>query len=226
LGKIKFGNKGFINLDWLYVFQGFLCFFNDWLIMPLFKSKADGKALVRFDAIQFEEKPYDSPYTTSTSSTAKNVYDLGINKDSGTLATWFLTKTSDTTRYIIGNDEEASTRRYFLLRIGSDNKVQVYYKHADGTSGVLLTSNQAVSPNQWYFTSLSWKTVNGVLTVTLQINNEHKSKSTSDFTDFSGTSTVIGSSLYSSLALNGYMEQFLYSPENLSDTVLDSYYNN
>ncbi|MBM7570649.1 DNRLRE domain-containing protein [Aquibacillus albus] len=193
-------------------------------IRSIVRSDVADYDVVRFDAVQLEKTNVASPFTTTSSSDAENVYDLNIDKSSGTMSTWFNTHDMDTTRVIMSN-ANASNDKYLNVSMGTDNKIAVSALTSNGDyQRIIDNTDPVIEKDKWYFVSLKWEEINGTLNVTLFINDQQYTGSTDDFTDFSHTETAIGSNTFGNYALNGQMEQFAYSNEALSSSTIEAIY--
>ena len=150
-------------------------------------------------------------------------YNLGISKNSGTMGLWFKTTKTGTVRYILSNKGSADQILYMYLN--SDDKLKLGIRDSAGNWNELLSSNSAVSPNQWYFAAVSWNVQGGNLNCSLYLNNSCTSKSTSNFKDFSNANTAVGSYLDGTNSINGCIEDLTYSPSTLDSTAITKLYN-
>jgi len=144
----------------------------------------------------------------------KAIYNLGINKNAGTLSTRFNTNVTGTMRDVIavqGKNDEG-----LYLYLGTDDKLKVAVRDNAGDMVDVASSSDTISANQWYFTAVNWQVQNGALNVTLYLNNNSYTGSTTDFKDFSGANLSLGASETGNIPLKGEMEQFSYSSAAMS----------
>ncbi|MCT8977624.1 DNRLRE domain-containing protein, partial [Clostridium sp. CX1] len=182
---------------------------------------------VRFDAIQMEENSIFTPYTLSNRGNSKLYYDLGIDKKSGTMAVWFNTKGSGT-RIIFSNEGSGVL---FNLYINDGNKIILSsIDKSNVFRNIITASDITILNNTWYFVALEWQWVadetthSSVLNCTLYINDRVYTGSTTEFKDFTGVITAVGSNVYGLYQLNGFLEGFSYSRNPLSnDDIQDLY---
>jgi RHS repeat-associated protein len=144
------------------------------------------------------------------------VYNLGINKNAGTVSTRFKTNITGSMRYVIAAQGKNDEGLY--LYIGEDDKLKVAVRNSAGGMADVASTDVAISPNQWYFTALNWQVQNGALNVTLYLNDNSYTGSTTDYKDFSGGNISLGASETGNVALQGEMEQFTYSGSTMSST--------
>ncbi|OZM58405.1 hypothetical protein CIB95_02210 [Lottiidibacillus patelloidae] len=194
-------------------------------IRAIIRTSVKDNDIIRFDAVQLENKDFDSPFTTSTLASAKNLYDLNVSKDAGTMTTWFKTKTVPSySRHIVSI--EGTNKELFNVVIGTDNIVSVgYRKNGDDNVYKLITTTETVPLNEWQFMSLKWEYDQANLNVTFYLNGNKYTASTSDFRDFSNGKIALGSSYFGKYQLNGLMEQFTYSAKAIPDPIIENIYN-
>lgn len=171
----------------------------------------------------FEVDPSGNSAFSSKVSTSKLYYDLGINKASGSMAIWFY-PSSTGTRMILGN--EGSNGEIFNLYINDQNKVVLNYRDSTNTlKNIISIDSITILNNQWYHAVLTWKMVGGVLSCTVYLNNTAYTGSVTDFKDFTGGITAIGSSIFAAYQLMGLLEKFVYTPNILTSTDVTTLYN-
>jgi RHS repeat-associated protein len=144
----------------------------------------------------------------------KAVYNLGINKNAGTMSTSFETNTTGIMRDVIA--AQGSNTAGLYLYLGTDDKLRVAIRSNEGNLVDLATTNETISANQWYFTAVNWQVENGTLSVTLYLNSNSYTGSTTDFEDFSGANVSLGASETDNVPLDGEMQQFTYSSTAMS----------
>ncbi|MGM8216350.1 RHS repeat-associated core domain-containing protein, partial [Bacillaceae bacterium W0354] len=153
-----------------------------------------------------------------------HTFDLGLKDEEGSMSVWFKTTESGTIRHILSNNEVASG--LFTLYLDRNDKLSLYTRASDGTMNTVLTSNHNVPINEWMFASFKWnENIDGTLTLTMFLNDEKLTTTLNDWKDFTGTITKLGTNVNGDDSLNGYMEQFTYSTVALSDTDIQSIYN-
>ncbi|MHB9941512.1 hypothetical protein CF065_07755 [Clostridium sporogenes] len=171
---------------------------------------------IRFDKVQFEEKPYASPYTASQSSGTRTLYKLRPEKTAGTMSVWFNTKGTATgnSRMILSNETD---KALINLYIDSNNKLNLALKKEDGTFINVVTLNDSVTSNAWHFAAIRWQLEGKTLKCKVYLDKSSMEKTISDFKDFSGCVTGIGSSVPGKYQINGYLKNFNYCREAIKD---------
>ncbi|WP_081897103.1 RHS repeat-associated core domain-containing protein [Clostridium sp. KNHs214] len=181
--------------------------------------------VVRFDGVQFEEKGFVTPYTSSSSNATKILYNLNVNKNAGTMGTWFKTRQTGTVRHIISN--EGKNSEILNTYIDKNNKLNIAIKKGDGSFTNLVTSKETIDKDKWYFTAITWQFKENKLTVKFYLNDKLVGQGiTESFKDFSKGSTALGSSIKGTEQLNGNLEQFTYSSQTLSEEQISNLYKN
>ena len=192
-------------------------------VMVMVRSNVKDNDVVRFDSVQFEEKPFASPYTEGSSTGNKIIYNNGIDKASGTMGVWFKTYGNNTVRHIIAN--EGANRQIFNLYIGSDNKLCLAARKETDEFINVIKSDNTVLPNTWYFAAFKWQQSGTTLNCTIYLNDKSYTASITNIKDFTKGTTAVGSSITGYQQLNGHLEQFMYSSYTLSDTDIKAIYN-
>ena len=155
----------------------------------------------------------------SANAGTKVLYNLGISKNSGAEFTWFSTTGGDS-RYIIAN--EGSNGEAIIMYVGTDNKLKLAVKNNAGTLVDIASTNEIIASSTWYYGGFKWQLNGSTLKCTLYIKDAANTlkgytASITDFKDFTGAQTALGSSTAGANVLNGYMEQFSYSGSALSE---------
>lgn len=139
------------------------------------------------------------------------------------MSLWFNTKGSGT-RLIFSNENSTALLN---LYINENNQVALSTISSAGVfQNTLTISDMTITTGTWYFTALKWQFVNNTLNCTVYINNTSYGASVSDFKDFTGVITALGSNVYSNYLLNGFLEGFTYTREALSDSDIQLLYTN
>jgi RHS repeat-associated protein len=164
---------------------------------PLSGSTVGSKGTLPVTQTPVFEKDENDETVLSAKVGTKVVYNLGINKTSGTMTSWF-TETGKGTRMILASE---------------------------GASGQLL--NLYVGENEWNFVAIKWQFAASVLTCTLYFNSKAYTATAKDFKDFTGIQTAVGSTASGRYPLNGLSKKFSYSSSALSENeILTMYYKN
>lgn len=160
------------------------------------------------------------------------LYDLGINKNSGTQGTWMLTKDTEKALMVLVN-ENTSNSGILNLYIDSDNKVKISARNTNNIFYNIIQSNITITRNKWYYTAMTWQTnTNGTISVTLYVYDKEGNKldkvsgTLSNFKDILGGSTSLGSSVPNRYKLNGYLKGSTYSSNKLTDAQITNLYSN
>ncbi|WP_341441618.1 LamG-like jellyroll fold domain-containing protein, partial [Oxobacter pfennigii] len=191
------------------------------IIYAIIRAAVKDRDIVRFDAVQLEDSPVITPYTASTSVAAKILYNLGINRLSGTLGIWFYTTRQNTVRMIISS--EGTAGQIFNMYINESNRLVLNARNNAGGTIFLATSPGTISLNTWHFAALKWNYSGSMFNTKLYIDGTFISgNQVSDFKDFSGGTTSIGSTIFGNSQLNGGMQHFMYSDSELADSEINN----
>lgn len=136
-------------------------------------------------------KDVNKNYVFSATTTDNLIYNLGINKNSGSQMIRFKPLGNTETRYLIYN--EGTNNEVLAVYIANDNKVKVSVRKNDGTWNEIITSTKQVVINSNNTIALRWQNTKLGLKVTLNLNDEKLENTTADFKDFTGGKTSIGS---------------------------------
>lgn len=189
-----------------------------------------GSDKICFNSVKIQEKVSPglySSYAAGSRGSAQFLYDLGLDKKSGTMSVWF--STSGTGTRIIFSNENSTV--LFNLYINDQNKVILNSLNKAGVTQNIITVNDiTIANNQWYFTALKWQLTKtssyiSMLNCTLYINNRTYTGAVSDFRDFTGVITAIGSNVYGNYNLAGSVDNFAYSRTALADADIQLLYN-
>ena len=207
--------------QWTYINHKFTVPKDTKKVLIAIRADVKDKNVVRFDGVQFEPRNYAAPYKYSGT---KILYNLGLNKDAGTMSTWFKTNTSGTDRYIINTE---STTKMFNLYVGSNDKLGLMI--GSGTTNTWLkfiSTDQTVDVNKWHFTAIKWKIENSQLQCSIYFDGNLVKTETiaSGFKDFANGNTAIGSNINGNYQLEGMLDQFNYSSNAMSDTEIRDLY--
>jgi YD repeat-containing protein len=187
----------------------------------ILRSHAKDNDKIFFDAVQVEEGSMYTPYIRGSRSNSKLYYDLGLDKKSGTMSLWFSTKGSGT-RLIFSNENSDALLN---LYVNEDNQISLGIISSAGVfQNILTISGVTIEKETRYFAVLKWQLVNGTLNCTVYINGTAYNASVSDFKDFTGVITALGSNAYSNYLLNGFLESFTYTREALNDSDIQLLY--
>ncbi|KPU45384.1 tRNA(Glu)-specific nuclease WapA precursor [Oxobacter pfennigii] len=197
------------------------------ILQVIIRSPVKDKDIVRFDDVQMEKKPFATPYTpaASTSTGTKISYSLGVNKASGTMGVWFYTAVDDTVRLILSN--EGTNKQIFNMYIDSDNYLKLNRRNNAGTIQDIVSSAVKIEKGIWYFAAFRWNYSASGLKCTLYLNGTPYTHSTNitDFQDFTGGVTLVGSTISGTGQANGAMQHFMYSGQELSNAEIGNIYN-
>lgn len=194
----------------------------------ILRSAVSGTNTVDFDAVQMEENNVVTTYSLSRSDNSKPYYDLGLDKKAGTMSVWFNT-TGTGTRTIFSSE---SSTALFNLYINANNNICLALMNGAGTFLNIITANDiTIAANTWYFVALKWQwsidtlSYSSSLNCTLYVNNKTYTGTISDFRDFTGVITALGSNSYGNYSLSGSLDNFAYSRNSLSDADIQLLYN-
>ena len=152
------------------------------------------------------------------------VFNLGINKTSGTMTSWF-TETGQGTRMILAS--EGASGQLLNVYVGTNEKVNLAVRNNAGVYTAIITTDETVGPNEWNFVAVKWQLALSTLTFTLYFNGKVYTANVTDFKDFTGIQTAVGSIVSGSYPLNGLSKKFSYSSSALSENeILSMYYKN
>ncbi|MBM7871484.1 RHS repeat-associated protein [Clostridium pascui] len=145
----------------------------------------------------------------------KVLYNLGMNKVSGTMGVWFNTSQDKTTRHVIGNQKDTS--QLFNVYIDSNDKLNLAIIDK-GVFRNLIVLPDIIAKDKWYFVTLSWYMEGDTLKCKLYLNGKTPGEgSILNPVDFTGAVTALGSSINGTQHLNGRLKQFTFSKEVLSN---------
>ncbi|NLM35487.1 MAG: hypothetical protein GX206_08620 [Clostridiales bacterium] len=195
-------------------------------ILVMLRTNVKDKNLVRFDAVRFEEGTVTKALKSDATQKPSLTYDLSINKNAGSMGLWFYSKVTGKSRYLITN--EGNSSQLFALAAGSNNKLSMHVKNTSGTWVKIFESTEVVNANQWNHVVMTWETKSGTLYCNLYLNNKLLNTSgsivCSNFGDFTGAKTTIGSQTSGQYPVNGLIENFVYSPKVLSASDISKLY--
>ena len=199
---------------WTKISQTFMVPKGTKKFMPIIRTGVNGTDTVRFDAIQVEAKPYASPFTLSSSSPTKVVYNLGVNKNSGTMSLKFNYKTSGDKQIF----ENASSNGKLNLYTDSQDHLILGAAYNNGAWKQLVVSDELVKKGETNFVALKWEYNSGTLNCRLFLNDKCYSGDITDLKDFSGGKTGVGNSILGQYQVNGRVWDFTYTASALNDT--------
>ncbi|WP_363330961.1 LamG-like jellyroll fold domain-containing protein, partial [Clostridium sp. HMP27] len=180
------------------------------------RAQVQDEFVVRFDGVQLEEKNFPSAYTEGTLQPSKVLYDLGMNKASGTMSVWFNTSQNGTTRHIIGNQKD--TAQLFNVYLDSGNKLNLSILDNGAFRNVITLTDTPIEKDKWNFVSVTWRMEGDTLKCKLYLNDKAPKEGTVvNPVDFTGAVTALGSSIKGTQQLNGRLQQFSFSKELLND---------
>lgn len=184
-----------------------------------------GTKPIEENSVFFTDQSGKQSLSVFNTNGSKVNYDLGIDKRSGTFSIWFkIQGISSESRIILGN--EGSDTEKFTLYLDVQNQLILGVRDTNNISrNILLIGDMNISAGIWYFLALKWQYVNGVLSCTVYVNDRFYTGTITDFKDFTGGITSLGSDRFSSFTLKGYLESFMYSPNALSHEDIISMYN-
>ncbi|MDW8803207.1 carbohydrate binding domain-containing protein, partial [Clostridium sp. A1-XYC3] len=226
-GSYKNYQKDIDKDRWVKVSESFNLPIGTKSLFVILRSAVSGTDTVSFDAVQMEEGSSFTAYSPSRSDNSKPYYDLGIDKKSGTLSVWFNT-TGAGTRMIFSNESKTAL---FNLYINEQNKIVLNSLNKSNAGQNIITANDIIiANNTWYFIALKWQLVESsfysrTLQCTLYINSRTYTGSVTDFKDFTGAITAVGSNPYGNYSLSGTLDDFAYSRKALSDRDIQLLYN-
>ncbi|MBE6067564.1 MAG: DNRLRE domain-containing protein, partial [Clostridium lundense] len=152
---------------------------------------------------------------TATTDATKVLYNLGMNKASGTMGVWFNTSQDKTTRHVIGNQKD--TAQLFNVYIDSNNQLNLSIIDK-GVFRNVITLTNSIAKETWYFVTLSWYMEGDTLKCKLYLNGKLSGEGTVlNPVNFTGGVTALGSSINGTQHLNGRLKQFTFSKEVLSN---------
>ncbi|TYQ18382.1 UNVERIFIED_CONTAM: LOW QUALITY PROTEIN: RHS repeat-associated protein [Acetivibrio alkalicellulosi] len=209
-------------------------------IRVMLRSNAKDREVIRFDAVQLEQKKFATPYTQSTRSPSKVKYTMfpEMSNSSGTMGVWFNTKGFESYRYIFDNESLNFGKLSLYGDISGNLRVivtnnsngQIIDLINTGDSKYTNTFNLNNAPNQWHMAALAWSTSGSTLSCTLYIYNNNGvaytyTESRSGVRSFAGASTTVGSDINGSNHLNGLTGNFFYSSSKLLPVDMQNIYN-
>ncbi|QHE50865.1 DNRLRE domain-containing protein [Pontibacillus sp. HMF3514] len=222
-GSYSIVKKNIPEHEWTKISESFTIPSGTKRIKVMVRTSVKDNDIVRFDNIQFEESPFSKPFTKNTTSKPSVQYDLGVSDDAGSMSMWFKTSEQGTKRTILSNKDSSNGQLNVI--VDSDDKVKVTTEDTAGTITPIVTGSETIQPDQWYFVTVKWINTSSTLDTTLFVNDVSYTGSTSDFKDFSGGITTLGSNENSENILNGHLEQFTYSDLVLSNTSVQEIHN-
>ena len=152
----------------------------------------------------------------------KTIYDLGLNKNAGTMSAWTKSTGSSGTRYVFFS--MGSNNENLCVYIDTSNNVNVAVRNTSETFVKVVTSTTTINTTAWNFIALEWKVVEGGLQCTLYLNGNSYVNTAANYKDFTGGQTAIGSYVDGTCAINGLVDEYIYSNTDLgSTTILDIY---
>lgn len=118
--------------------------------LAIIRSQVMDKDIIRFDNVQVEQKPFTTPYTAATSIASKVLYNLGVNKNSGTMGVWFYTTVDKTSKTIISN--EGTSGQLFNIYVDTDNILKLDVRSGiTGQIQIVTKSAYKIGVNSWNF---------------------------------------------------------------------------
>ncbi|KLU74971.1 DNRLRE domain-containing protein [Clostridium botulinum] len=165
------------------------------------------------------EKDIDRTVLTTTNTT-KLLYDLGIKQNQGTIGTWFNSKVTTGSRYIIASETKDAILDMY---IDDDNKLTIAVRNKEGKWQVVAQSKQ-LQVSTWYYGAVSWKVEGNKLNVQLYLNDEVYSGSTTDFKDFTGAKTAVGGHNTGQYQIQGKLEGLSYYNRALNNEDIKGIY--
>ncbi|MBY6801068.1 DNRLRE domain-containing protein [Clostridium botulinum] len=214
-------NHSIENNKWTRIDSTFTVPKNTKKVLIALRGSVKDSDRIRFDKVQLEEKPYASPYTASQSNGTRTLYKLRPEKTAGTMSVWFNTKGTATgnSRIVLSNETD---KALINLYIDSNNKLNLALKKEDGTFVNVITLNDSVTSNTWHFAAIRWQLEGKTLKCKVYLDKNSMEKTISDFKDFSGCVTGIGSSVPGKYQINGYLKNFNYCREAIKDEEINN----
>lgn len=157
------------------------------------------------------------------SNTNKLAYNFKLNKSSGTMSAWVKPGTSATPRYVFSSYRDIDECLHVYIDV--NNKLNVAVRTSTGDWSAAITSATNVKINDWNFIALEWRNVVGGLQLTLNLNgqNDGLQKTITDYKNFTGAKTYLGSN-NGGYSINGFISNFRYSSNPLGDDEIGKIY--
>ncbi|MGH4120260.1 RHS repeat-associated core domain-containing protein [Clostridium sp.] len=153
---------------------------------------------------------------------ATGVYNLGINKTSGTMTSWFSTN-GQGSRIIFASEGSSQLLNVY---VDANQKVNLALMNNAGIFTNVITTDETVGSNEWNFAAAKWQFDGSNLTCTLYLNSKAYTANVTSFEDFTGMQTAVGSNISGGYSLTGLSKKFSYSSSALSENeILSMYYN-
>ena len=149
-------------------------------------------------------------------------YNLGLNKNAGTMSTWTKSGSSSTTRYLFAS--QGSNNEILHVYIDTSNKVNVAVRDSLDNWIVIVKSDASINTTAWNFIALEWKVTAQGLQCTLNLNGINKVGSAASYKNFTDAQTSIGSYIDGTYAVNGLVDEFIYSSIALGSEKIDDIY--
>ncbi|MGH4120258.1 RHS repeat-associated core domain-containing protein [Clostridium sp.] len=151
------------------------------------------------------------------------VYNLDINKTSGTMTSWF-SANGQGSRIIFVN--EGTSGELLNVYVDANQKVNLAVRNNAGIYTNVITTDETVGSNEWNFAAAKWQFDGSNLTCTLYLNSKAYTANVTSFEDFTGMQTAVGSNISGIYSLTGLFKKFSYSSSALSaNEILSMYYN-
>ncbi|WP_162920305.1 DNRLRE domain-containing protein [Clostridium fermenticellae] len=148
----------------------------------------------------------------------KVVYDLGISRNNGTMTAWAnISSGGRGSRLIIAN--EGTDRNLLNVYVDDNNKLNLGIMDSSSNFKSVITTEEELIPNQWYFTAVVWAFDEVNLHCSLYLNGKayKKDVAAADFRDFTGVKTAVGSNISGDYILKGLVKRFSFTPKELTD---------
>ncbi|MBZ9686140.1 DNRLRE domain-containing protein [Clostridium estertheticum] len=159
----------------------------------------------------------------SANGGTKTLYNLGLSKTAGTMSAWTKSTGSSTTRYLFTS--QGSNSELLCAYIDTSNKVNVAVRDTLGAWETVVTSTAAINTTDWNFIALEWKVIAGGLQCTLYLNGASYVNTAASYKDFTGVQTSVGSYIDGNYAVNGLVDEYIYSNIALGSTSILNIYN-
>ena len=158
----------------------------------------------------------------SVNGGTKTLYNLGLNKTAGTMSAWTKSTGSSTTRYLFA--AQGSNSELLCVYIDTANKVNAAVRDTSGAWKTVVTSSSTINTSAWNFIALEWKIVAGSLQCTLYLNSNSYVGTAASYKDFTGVQSSIGSFIDGNYAVNGLVDEYVYSNTALGSAEISSIY--
>ena len=156
----------------------------------------------------------------SVNGGTKTLYNLGLSKTAGTMSAWTKSTGSTTTRYLFAS--QGSNSELLCLYIDTANKVNAAVRDTLGNWKTVVTSTSTINTTAWNFIALEWKVVAGGLECTLNLNGGNYVGTAASYKDFTGVQSSIGSFIDGNYAVNGLVDEYVYSNTALGSTEISN----